>query len=150
MPAVHAAARRSLAAAGALLAAAACGREDRGPSSGASGVPPAQSPAAAAPEPLSLPPGANPDSAARLRALLDSAAALDSAFQRERAVLNADARAMAALDRRSDAYAQRFAEFRARQLAAESRRVERDRIRRRADAMRGRLSGAAAPSAPAR
>ncbi|HKG90531.1 MAG TPA: hypothetical protein VKA84_01495, partial [Gemmatimonadaceae bacterium] len=117
------------------------------PSSGSAAATPSQPPAPAAAASPSLPPGTPPDSAARLRALLDSAAALDASFQRERAALNADAVAMAALDRRSGAYAERFDAFRVRQAAAERQREARDQLRRRAERMRARLAerAAAAP-----
>lgn len=89
------------------------------------------------PETLRTPPvssratGAAADTLTRFIALRDSTAALDARFQAVRAALNAEARDMSSLDRRTPAYARRFDAFRARELAADSLRTARDRQRSR-------------------
>ncbi len=84
--------------------------------------------------------GAANDTLARLRALGDSVALLDAHFQAERGALNAEARSMHALDRRTPSYARRFDTFRTRAIAADSLRARRDRLRRREAAQRERLA----------
>ena len=73
--------------------------------------------------------GARPSGPAA--ALEDSAAALDASFQQERDALNAEARALDSLDRRSPEYGRRFTAWRLRAIAAESLRARRDRLRTR-------------------
>ena len=79
------------------------------------------------------------DSIARYYALADSADSLDAAFQEQRATLNRDARVMAAADRRTPSYAREFDAYMKRVAAATSTREARDRLRRRANALRTRL-----------
>jgi hypothetical protein len=68
------------------------------------------------------------------RALADSARRLDSAYQRERSALNAEATAMRSADHHTSAYLSRYRAFEQRAAAAALLRAERDRVR-------GRLSG---------
>ena len=63
--------------------------------------------------------------------LADSAASLDARWQRERAALNDESRALDTLDRYSADYARRFDAWRSRARAADSLRVSRDRLRAR-------------------
>lgn len=68
---------------------------------------------------------------ARLRALSDSAARLDSAFQSLRDSLNAESSALASLDRRTADYARRWDAFVARERDAVQLRARRDSLRAR-------------------
>jgi hypothetical protein len=86
-----------------------------------------------------------PDSLERLRALEDSSATLAVRFRTLRDSLNSEVRSLENLDRRTRAYALRYAEIRRRTLAAESIRSVRDAMRSRADSLRIRLGVAAAP-----
>lgn len=88
----------------------------------------------------SAPGGAANDTLARLRALGDTVTIVDAQFQDERDALNAEARAMRALDRWAPSYARRFDAFRLRAIAAESLRARRDRMQRREGAQRERLA----------
>ncbi|HEX2778293.1 MAG TPA: hypothetical protein VHM30_02270 [Gemmatimonadaceae bacterium] len=63
----------------------------------------------------------------------DSAAALDTRYQSERAALNAESRALDSLDRRSADHARRFDAWRRRARAADSLRIARDRLRSRVE-----------------
>jgi hypothetical protein len=63
------------------------------------------------------------------RALADSARQLDSAYQRERGALNAEATAMRSADRHTAAYLSRYRAFEQRAAAAGRIRAERDRLR---------------------
>lgn len=83
------------------------------------------------------------DSASRLRALDDSAAALDARFRAARDSLTADVQALDTADRRTRSYAVRYAGIRRRTLAAEAVRAHRDSIRARADRLRARLGSLA-------
>jgi hypothetical protein len=84
--------------------------------------------------------GASGDSVALYYALADSADSLDAMFQRARASLNSEARAIdGASDRRARDYATRYAAFEARRDSAEMLRTRRDRLRVRRDALRTRL-----------
>lgn len=67
-------------------------------------------------------------------ALVDSLAALDARWQRERAALNEESRSLDSLDRHSAEYARRFDAWRRRARAADSLRVARDRLRARGGA----------------
>jgi hypothetical protein len=78
-----------------------------------------------------LPAGVTADTAAIYVALADSAARLDSTYQRERTALNAEAIAMRAEDRRSSAYRSRYQAFERRVDAATALRARRDSLRRR-------------------
>ena len=86
------------------------------------------------------------DSIARFVSLRDSAGAIDAAFQRERAALNADAERFAALDRTSAEYARAWDAHRARLVAAERLRATRDRLRERAAALATGLGDAVPPA----
>jgi hypothetical protein len=79
------------------------------------------------------------DSIARYYALADSADSLDGIFQEQRAALNRDARAMATVDRRTPSYAREFDAYMKRVATATRARESRDRLRRRATALRTRL-----------
>ena len=79
------------------------------------------------------------DSIARYYALADSADSLDAAFQEQRAALNRDARVMATADRRTRSYAREFDSYMKRVATATRTREARDRVRRRATALRARL-----------
>jgi hypothetical protein len=65
----------------------------------------------------------------RRRALADSAARLDSAFQRLRDSLNDESRALSSLDRRAPEYARRYDAFVVRERQAASLRAHRDSLR---------------------
>ena len=83
---------------------------------------------------------AQADSLRLLTTLSDSAGELDSQFRRLRDELNAEATALASVDRRSKEYAARFDEFRPRSAAAEALRASRDKLRARAAALRTALA----------
>ncbi len=78
---------------------------------------------------------------ARLRSLADSAARLDSAFQRLRDSLDAERLALAALDRRTTEYARRWDDFLVREQEAKA-------IRARRDSVRAAVASIEAPPAP--
>jgi hypothetical protein len=86
----------------------------------------------------------------RRRALADSAARLDSAFRRLRDSLNAESRALSALDRRSDGYARRYDAFTLAERRAAALRALRDTLRAAAASPRaeGRARSAPEPRAP--
>lgn len=71
------------------------------------------------------------DSAAALTALQDSVAGVDQRFQAERNALNRESRSFTGLDRRATEYHTRYDGFRKREIAAESLRTARDRLRAR-------------------
>lgn len=76
------------------------------------------------------------DTMAVAAALRDSAVRLDAAFQREREELNVEARLLQALpppDRRSAAYARRYASFISRLQPAQLARIQRDSMHSRAN-----------------
>ena len=81
---------------------------------------------------------------------LQDVAALDRRFQSEREALNRETRSLGAIDRRTVEYHTRFDAFRKREIAAESLRATRDRLRahaRQVEARAGsRQSGLDAPS----
>jgi hypothetical protein len=81
------------------------------------------------------------DSIALYYALADSADSLDADFQRARAALNAEARALDTMDRRTRDYGTRYSELQARRDSAHALRTRRDRLRARRDALRARLGG---------
>jgi hypothetical protein len=84
--------------------------------------------------------GVTPSPAPRAPAA-DSAAALDRAYQAERAIINGEAHALDTLPvamRRSAAYAQRFDALRRTALHADSLRAARDRERKRAKGLGAR------------
>ncbi|HEX6058383.1 MAG TPA: hypothetical protein VFZ11_05140 [Gemmatimonadaceae bacterium] len=90
--------------------------------------------ASPSPAPSAVP---NPEELARrerARALADSAARVDSAFQRLRDSLNAASRALAGADRTSPDYARRWDAFVARERDAVRLRARRDSLRVRAAA----------------
>ena len=92
------------------------------------------------------------DSISRLRRLDQSAAAIDVRFGALRDTLSSEVRALDTPDRRTRAYAVRYAEIRRRTLAAEALRSTRDSLRAHADILRSRLgtragSAATTPSA---
>ncbi len=91
-----------------------------------------------------LPAGVTADTAAIYLALADSAARLDSTFQRERTALNTDALAMRREDRRSSAYRSRYQAFERRFDAATALRERRDSLHRRIAALEGARPGLAA------
>jgi hypothetical protein len=90
--------------------------------------------------------GAPPDSHARLRVLEDSATRFDGRFQRLRDSLNTDVRALDTADRRTPAYARRYAEIRRRTMIADSIRTRRDAVRSQATELRTKLSAEVARS----
>jgi hypothetical protein len=71
------------------------------------------------------------DSLARHAALTDSAASLDSRFQREREALNREVATLDSADRRTTTYAESYENHRRRVLAAERLRDARDAMRER-------------------
>ena len=87
----------------------------------------AASPSAAAPD--SAPSPEELARRARARAFADSAARIDSAFQRLRDSLNAASRALAGADRTSPDYARRWDAFVARERDAVRLRARRDSLR---------------------
>ncbi len=72
----------------------------------------------------------------RLTSIRDSAAALDARFRALRDTLGREVGAIDTADRRTRAYAVRYAEIRRRTLAAEAVRAARDSARRREEALR--------------
>jgi hypothetical protein len=97
--------------------------------------------------PVVSPPSATPAitrSIARYYAATDSADSLDAAFRGARDSLNREARAMASADRRAPEYARNFDAFMGRVAVATRTREARDRVRRRAAALRAQLG----PDAP--
>jgi hypothetical protein len=76
------------------------------------------------------------DSAAR--AATAAAASLDARFARERAALEADARALRDANRLDSAYARRYAVFEARRRSAAALRAARDRARHVRDSLAAR------------
>ena len=83
------------------------------------------------------------DSASLLDRLSDSAATLDARFQSERDALNREARSLAGIDRRAGEYHAQYDAFRKREIAAESLRQARDRLRARVTPLATRFAAAA-------
>jgi hypothetical protein len=89
---------------------------------------------------IEIPPGPRGDSVRAWIALRDSAAALDSAFQRRRDEANTRALELNhRRDRVSPGYARAFEEWRRLAAAADSARRERDRAREREERLRERV-----------
>jgi hypothetical protein len=80
------------------------------------------------------------ESLARLNILDDSAARLGAGFSTMRDSLNIAVQSLDSTDRRTRAYADRFAELRRRTTAAEQIRDTRDAIQARADSLRTKLA----------
>ena len=87
---------------------------------------------------------------ARVRALADSAARLDDAFQLLRDSLNAESRALAALDRRTPDYARRWDAFVDRERDAVALRARRDSLRARLSSLERTTTTDAVRPAPRR
>jgi hypothetical protein len=98
----------------------------------------------------SAPSAAPPPSAESLRrrALADSAARLDSAFQRLRDSLNAESRALSSLDRRAPEYGRRYDEFTSAERRAVALRARRDSLRALAEGRGPRAESRARQRAP--
>jgi hypothetical protein len=94
-------------------------------------------------------PGPRGDSLSAYYALRDSALALDAAFQRTRAELNREALSFRGADRRTRAYAERYATFERRAAEAEATRAARDRLRERVATWRAKLARSIPPEEPA-